>query len=720
MANTYDTSGEPLGSTAPKVLYNNASNLDDAVNSQVPSWTDRPPFYRNRMTLWGMEQQFAEVIAAVGYTDLGDYGPGITITNRNQVFRKDGELYKAGNALTLPYTTTGNWAVEGPSFVSVGDASLRSLLASSAGSANVRTVLSKTGAITRTLKDKVNDAVSFDDFGPVGTADDTGTMQLAINSGAKCIRAVGGRTYKFTTLNITGDDVAIIIEPGATLEAITPTAKSLNVTGQRFSLFGGGTLKGQPTFDGTNARPTYGTIWLAGSDYFVCTGITFDTTPKEAIVLEDSTYAHIFGNRFIGRYPQASYDENTTTNHCAIIQNAPPAASKPRPFLNITSNIFEQYIQGCLIANYDGAANQSGVMIAANSFKECWDHGVYMSRGLSHNITGNNFLACRRPIVSDGIGSIVVGNTLFSGSATGSNREQTISVREPSDCIIANNTIYGYDASILVDCLETTIMNRNLITGNVIRSLGTAFITVGIRLGVGATECDDNTISNNTIHSGFFGASGAAIELSMASGFSTRTRVFGNTCRRIDAGGFGINVNRHSYSEIFDNRFTFSGVAAGATQTSAILVANSSFPIVRDNTFDYVQGGTNVTMIGINVSAGCVLPKIWDNKFFCTSASLVAFAPTQLAVASDVLRNMADPNAAMAGSFTWPTTTASFVVSNVNVNVNSKITVIPRNVGAAAVIRDQGFYILPGVQGFTIFTASGNTASASNWDYLIA
>lgn len=720
MTNTYLT-GNPLGSSAPKDLFDNTSNFDQATNEFVPSWVDR--FGNNRRTWWGFEQDFNNFLINSGFeTTHLTYidGTPLQVDRPTQLIDRAGLIYRVKLPQTFPFVLTGVWATDQVNLVDVADASLRQALASSAGSSLVGNILNKTGAIARTLKDKVGDAVAFDDFGPVGTANDTGTMQLALNSGAKCIRAIGGRTYKFTTLNITDDDVAIIIEPGAILEAITPTAKSLNVTGQRFSLFGGGTIKGQPTFDGANARPTYGTVWLAGSDYFVCNGITFDTTPKEAIVLEDSTYAHIFGNHFIGRYPQASYDESTTTNHCAIIQNAPPAASKPRPFLNISSNIFEQYIQGCLIANYDGAANQSGVAIVANNFKDCWDHGVYMSRGLSHNITGNNFLACRRPIVSDGIGSIVVGNTLFSGSATGSNREQSISVREPSHCVIAGNTIYGFDASILVDCIETTVMNGNIIANNVIRSLGAALVTVGIRLGLGATECDDNTICGNMIQSGFLGATGAAIELSMASGFANRTRVFGNTTRRIDAGGFGMNINRHSYIEVFDNRFTFSGVAASATQTSAIIIGNSSFPIIRDNTVDYVQGGTNVTMIGVNIAAGCVLPKIWDNKFFCTSASLVAFAPTQLAVASDVLRNMADPNAAMQGTFTWPTATASFVVSNVNVNVNSKITVIPRNVGAAAVMRDQGFYILPGAQSFTIFTASGNTASASNWDYLIA
>ena len=137
MSNTYDTSNLPLGTTAPKALYNNASNMDDAMNSEAPSWTDR--FGRRRETFAGMEQEFDDFLQAAGYVDIGDYdlnGP-LTITQRNQVFSHAGSYYRAGPSLVLPYTTVNNWTLDAPKFVLTGDAVLRSELGSSTGSSLV-------------------------------------------------------------------------------------------------------------------------------------------------------------------------------------------------------------------------------------------------------------------------------------------------------------------------------------------------------------------------------------------------------------------------------------------------------------------------------------------------------------------------------------------------------------------------------------------------------
>lgn len=140
MANTYDTSSEPLGSTAPQVLYNNASNMDDAMNFIGPSWTDR--FGKRRQTWYGLEQSFNTAITHLGYTYTTPlvYQAGIVITAPNQLFQKDGEYYKPGPTITFPYTTTGNWTAEGPNFVSVGDAALRSALNSSSYTAGASLV----------------------------------------------------------------------------------------------------------------------------------------------------------------------------------------------------------------------------------------------------------------------------------------------------------------------------------------------------------------------------------------------------------------------------------------------------------------------------------------------------------------------------------------------------------------------------------------------------
>ena len=143
---TYAT-GNPLGSTSPKDLFDNAQNLDYLLVGPNQTYPDRLGVPRK--SWYGMEVEFAEAqaqkqaafdafILSSGYQDLGDYDDGpITLTERNQIFRKDGELWKAAAPLALPYTTVENWAIDAPKFVSVGDAALRQELASNAGAALV-------------------------------------------------------------------------------------------------------------------------------------------------------------------------------------------------------------------------------------------------------------------------------------------------------------------------------------------------------------------------------------------------------------------------------------------------------------------------------------------------------------------------------------------------------------------------------------------------------
>lgn len=129
---TYNT-GNPLGSTSAKDLYDNAENLDVAVNGAVPTWLDRLGVLRK--TYYGIEQDALASLEQVGYiyTVPLNYAAGITITLPNQIFNKDGEYYKPAPGLALPYVTTGVWATEQTNFRSVGDATLRSALAATTG-----------------------------------------------------------------------------------------------------------------------------------------------------------------------------------------------------------------------------------------------------------------------------------------------------------------------------------------------------------------------------------------------------------------------------------------------------------------------------------------------------------------------------------------------------------------------------------------------------------
>ena len=125
---TYAT-GNPLGSTAVKDLYDNAENVDNFVNGPDVGYVDR--FNKFRKSWAGIEGDFQQFLMNSGYEFIGEYDdPGeLTISARNQIFAKDGEFWRASATLALPYTTVNNWAIDQPKFVSVGDAVLRQDLA---------------------------------------------------------------------------------------------------------------------------------------------------------------------------------------------------------------------------------------------------------------------------------------------------------------------------------------------------------------------------------------------------------------------------------------------------------------------------------------------------------------------------------------------------------------------------------------------------------------
>lgn len=189
MTNTYLT-GNPLGSTAVKDLYDNASNFDEGLNSPAPSFVDR--LLKRRQTWAGFEEAVATALIQLGYVFVTplDYQAGTVLTAPNQIFRKDGEYYRAGPDIEFPYTLTGVWAIEGPLFVSVGDAALRSQLAASTGAELI-------GYGSSTVKQALDDLKSSEFFNVVtygavgdGVTDCTVAFQQAADAAG-----YGGTVY---------------------------------------------------------------------------------------------------------------------------------------------------------------------------------------------------------------------------------------------------------------------------------------------------------------------------------------------------------------------------------------------------------------------------------------------------------------------------------------------------------------------------------------------
>ncbi|MGY2429624.1 hypothetical protein [Pseudomonas tolaasii] len=140
MSNTYDTSMYPIGSTNPKVLYNNASNLDDLLLGPLFSYPDR--FGVLRQSWAGIEKLVADFLQSMGFeaTHLTYVdGTPLTVLRPTQLIDRAGSVYKIKTPATFPFTLTGNFATDAPNMVDVSDAALRGALAATGGSAMIGT-----------------------------------------------------------------------------------------------------------------------------------------------------------------------------------------------------------------------------------------------------------------------------------------------------------------------------------------------------------------------------------------------------------------------------------------------------------------------------------------------------------------------------------------------------------------------------------------------------
>lgn len=116
MTNTYNT-GNALGSTDPRDLLDNASNLDDGMNSALPTFVDRLGVSRDTwagmentfdLSQSGREAAFQQFLADSGFVSLGNYTSGLVFTRYNEYLAYGGFFYRpAPNS--IPFTTTGTW-----------------------------------------------------------------------------------------------------------------------------------------------------------------------------------------------------------------------------------------------------------------------------------------------------------------------------------------------------------------------------------------------------------------------------------------------------------------------------------------------------------------------------------------------------------------------------------------------------------------------------------
>lgn len=130
MSNAYDTSMYPIGSTNPKVLSNNSSNFDDLLLGPAPSYPDR--LLKRRQSWAGLENLVSGFLSSMGFEAVHlTYvdGSPLVVSRQTQLIDRAGSVYKVKMPAVFPVSLTGTWATDATLLVDVGDAALRSALA---------------------------------------------------------------------------------------------------------------------------------------------------------------------------------------------------------------------------------------------------------------------------------------------------------------------------------------------------------------------------------------------------------------------------------------------------------------------------------------------------------------------------------------------------------------------------------------------------------------
>lgn len=160
----------PLGSTSPYDLFDNAQNFDTAINSITAAiWQDR--FGKSRHTWFGLEAMAKAAIAAFGYITMDSFQAGATLTLINQVLRdtSTGEYYRWDGVFPKSVPAGSTPASSGGigigAWLSVGDATLRGNLADPDMGAKLIAISQPfVGAVARTQADKNAERVSIKDW----------------------------------------------------------------------------------------------------------------------------------------------------------------------------------------------------------------------------------------------------------------------------------------------------------------------------------------------------------------------------------------------------------------------------------------------------------------------------------------------------------------------------------------------------------------------------
>lgn len=170
---TYNT-GNPIGSTDARDLYDNAQNLDNFANGAAASYTDR--FGVSRRSLAGIDAAADNVLNSIGYAVPVAYASGISLTLTSQTVDYNGVIY-APLSSALPFTTS-SWGTDSAKFRAVQVTDAAYLSYTPAGTGAVATTVQQQLRNIQEWSVNVKDAPFYAKGD--GVTDDSNAIEAAI------------------------------------------------------------------------------------------------------------------------------------------------------------------------------------------------------------------------------------------------------------------------------------------------------------------------------------------------------------------------------------------------------------------------------------------------------------------------------------------------------------------------------------------------------------
>ncbi|EPJ8114855.1 right-handed parallel beta-helix repeat-containing protein [Pseudomonas aeruginosa] len=647
----YDTGDLPLGSKDPRVLYNNAENMDVAMNSvEQERWMDRgpqrPPL--PRWTYWGMEQNYNRFISnsawelpPLVYVD----GSQLTVERSSQVIERDGNLYSVKLPASFPVELSGTWSADESLLVFRSDQSLRQELAGQDRdavlgwkrrqlSASIDTIYQLADSIPIRVwefAELVSDKPSPDP----ATWNWTPAFQALISAAQAAIAAtgkpvsvfIGPGKFQITSVQMFSD--IHVFFGGAEIVAHPSSVDALRIFDARGELnnlgfYGPGTINGNKDSFDVNHRQ-HG-IALVADNVIVrdLTIINIGSTPVtfsmgDAIIIEP-TIPDVGSGFQCKNIMITGCTFRNIERQCITLESGINVRVIGNAFYDSTYSAVDLENAGTTIGDIDG-------FIFANNYVENVNYGVTSVSALQPNSLRNvlcigniyknvidayNFRACTNVKV---VGCIATGVSRYGVFAYSDSNTQAFDIE------VHNFTCEGGTHGIRAQRVGSGQITRMHVKGNKIKNTSVAAIAAEYTAGL---VINSNEILVNT--------------------------------------GRGISVTACASPDVSDNRV----LGAVAITGNAITFDGA--------TTNPVQGGNTITNFSVGIS--------------CVASPVTNITEK----AANIFTNVATPYSASVGTY-WKgkfrgsftmAAAASMNVPDVRINTASAVNLIPMNAAAAS------------------------------------